>query len=166
VRVTRTLTEFDGLIAYLSETPAAIGRMIVGLADEDRRWKPTGAEFSLLENVCHLLDIEREGYAVRIERLLEEDGPTLADLDGSRLARERDYNNQNMEEALEEFARARDGNVRVAEGLSAAQLERPGTLETVGPITLGGLFSMMRAHDEAHRREIEELRWRLLARKE
>jgi hypothetical protein len=140
--------------------------MLSGMTDEDRRWKPSGGEFSVLENVCHLLDIEREGYAVRIERLLKEDGPTLPDIDGSRLARERDYNKRNAETMMEEFARAREANVRIVKGLSSAQLGRAGVLETVGAITLDELIAMMRAHDEAHRQEISQLRRQLLDRKE
>jgi hypothetical protein len=158
----RATTEFESLLAYLEETPATIQQMASGLTDEDRRWKPSGGEFSVLENVCHLLDIEREGYAVRIKRLLAEDAPVLQDIDGSRLARERDYNSQSLEMAMEAFSRARLDNVRVVKSLSAEQLGRGGTLETVGPITMGRLLVMMRAHDEAHRQELTELRRQLL----
>lgn len=160
-----TTTEFESLIAYLAETPVAVEEMLSGLTDEEKRWKPPGGEFSALENVCHLLDIELEGYAVRIERLLREDGPMLADIDGAQLARERDYNSRNPETAMEALRRAREDNMRAVKGLSPEQLERSGTLETVGPITLEGLLSMMRDHDEAHRREVEELRGQLLARR-
>jgi hypothetical protein len=163
--LTRTTPEFESLLAYLSETPAVVEQMVGSLTDEAGRWKPTATRFSALENVCHLLDIEHEGYAVRIERLLREDGPTLKDIDGARLALERDYNKQNMATALKAFRRVRESNVLLLCGLSAEQLERAGTLETVGPITLGELLRMMRAHDEAHRREINELREELIDRR-
>jgi hypothetical protein len=152
-----TTTELQSHVDYLAETPATIERLVEGLTDEDRRRRVPGVEFSVLENICHLLDIEREGYSVRIQRLLEEDDPVLADIDGSRLARERDYNSQNMETALEAFTRARLGNIRVLKSLDPDQLGRGGTLETVGPVTLSELLRMMRAHDDAHRQEITEL---------
>ncbi len=44
---------------------------------------PNGA-FSPVEHCWHLADLEREGYAVRIRRLLEEDNPGLPDFDGTR----------------------------------------------------------------------------------
>ncbi len=153
-----TTGELQGLTDFLAETPATVERLVEGLTDEDWRRRVPGAEFSVLENICHLLDIEREGYAVRIERLLKEDAPVLPDIDGGRLARERDYNNQNIETALEAFTRARQGNLSVLKSLSSDQLERRGTLEAVGPITLSELLLMMRAHDDVHRREIKELR--------
>ena len=40
----------------------------------------------MLEHVCHLRDIEVEGYAPRLKRILSEDGPFLPDIDGRRLA--------------------------------------------------------------------------------
>jgi hypothetical protein len=138
--------------------PATIERLVEGLTDEDWRRRVPGTEFSVLENICHLLDIEREGYAVRIERLLKEDEPVLPDIDGGKLARERDYNNQDTEEALAAFRRSREGNIGVLKSLSSDQLERRGTLEAVGPVTLSELLRMMRAHDDAHRQEIRELR--------
>lgn len=158
-----TTREFQGHVEYLAETPAVIERLVEGLTDEERRRRAPGIEFSVLENICHLLDIEREGYAVRIERLLREDAPTLPDIDGSRLAQERDYNSQNIETALEAFTRAREGNINVLKSLSADQLERRGMLETVGPITLSELLRMMREHDDAHRTELSQLRAQLSA---
>jgi hypothetical protein len=163
--LSRTTPELESLVAYLSETPAVVEQMLSGLTDEDRRWKPRDGEFSALENVCHLLDIELEGYAVRITRLLNEDGPALADIDGGQLARERDYNSRNSETAIAAFRQAREGNMKAVKALGPAQLERAGTLESVGPITLGELLVMMRAHDEAHRREMEQLRGHLLERR-
>src|SRR5215470_18537686 len=46
---------------------------------------------SPVEQCWHLADLEREGYAVRIRRLLAETNPMLPDFDGTQVARERDY---------------------------------------------------------------------------
>src|SRR6266567_2011029 len=59
---------------------------------------PNGA-FSPVEHCWHLADLEREGYAVRIRRLLEEDNPGLPDFDGARIARERSYTSLSVAEA-------------------------------------------------------------------
>lgn len=149
------------VIEFLEETPAVFRKLAQGLADEELRWKPPGDQFSFIENACHLRDIEVEGYGARIRKLLTENHPQLPDVDGSRLARERDYNSQAFDAALDEFARARAENVRAIKDLSAAQLTRSGVLEGVGEITLGKLFLLMREHDEAHRKELVELRERM-----
>ena len=146
------------VIEFLQETPAVFRKLAQGLADEVLRWKPSGDRFSFVENACHLRDIEVEGYGARIRKLLTEDNPQLPDVDGSRLARERDYNRQDFAAALDEFSRARAENLRAVKNLSAEQLNRRGVLEGVGEITLGNLFLLMREHDESHRQELIELR--------
>src|SRR6266853_1399608 len=63
---------------------------------------PNGA-FSPVEHCWHLADLEREGYAVRIRRLLEEDNPGLPDFDGARIARERSYTSLSLAEGIDAF---------------------------------------------------------------
>ena len=143
------------LIEALERTPAAIARCIADLSDEQARTRTPDDLFSAVENVCHLRDIEAEGYAVRIERILNEDGPMLPDIDGGRLAVERDYNNQNLRNALAAFAEARNRNVRRLRTLRPEQFARTGTLAGVGSVTLDRLLLLMQEHDEGH---LEELR--------
>lgn len=148
----------------LRQLAAASRRLTEGLAGLDEaqlRRKPSAEEFSLLEHVCHLRDIEMDGYAVRIRRLLEEHEPVLADLDGAQLAIERRYNEQKLGLALDDFRRTRLENVRRLETLDAAAFVRRGRFENHGVITLGGLLELMREHDAAHLQEIAALRRKL-----
>ncbi|MCI0660039.1 MAG: CPBP family glutamic-type intramembrane protease [Acidobacteria bacterium] len=147
---------------FLQETPEIVEKTVAELSPIELTWKPSDMEFSALEHVCHLLDIEREGYQERIRRLLEEDAPYLPDLDGQRLALERKYNEQELEIALEEFARIRQENVETILCLGPEQLDRGGTLEGIGWITLGQLLGLMREHDELHREELRILRERII----
>lgn len=152
-----TQAELQNLIAFLAETPAVVRRLTAELGADARRWRPAPTEFSALEQVCHLRDIEQEGYAVRLRRLLAEDEPTLPDIDGARLARERGYQSQDFAAALAAFTRARQENVATAAALSAEQLRRGGTFEGIGRVTVARVLEMMRAHDESHRAELEAL---------
>ena len=154
------MDDLRDVIDFLEETPALLRRMAQNLADADLRWKPSEEQFSFVENACHLRDIETEGYGARIRKLLTENHPGLPDLDGGRLARERDYNSQDFGAALGEFARARAENLSAVRELSAEQLNRGGELEGVGHITLKKLLHLMREHDAAHRLELAELRER------
>ncbi|HEV2765957.1 MAG TPA: DinB family protein [Pyrinomonadaceae bacterium] len=149
------------MVETLGRTPESLRRLASGLSDVELRWKPSDEEFSVLEHVCHLSDIEREGYAVRVARLLEENEPFLPDLDGSRLADERAYNRQLPEEPLETFTRARVETVARLKNLSAGELSRGGTLEGVGALTLEDLLGRMSEHDTEHLRALEDLRRRL-----
>ncbi len=156
-----TRENFSEFLDSLALTPAAIAELVEGLSDIRSRAKDSVDEFSIVENVCHLRDIEIEGYTVRINRILGEANPTLADIDGSRLAVERNYNDQSANQALREFQSARLANVEVLRGVDEEQLSREGVLEGVGIITLQKLLSMMRDHDEDHLSEIRILRRRL-----
>lgn len=141
--------ELDEAIKLLEQTPSLVTRSIAQLAPSSLTER-NDDEFSALENVCHLRDIEIEGYGERIMRILQEDNPALPDIDGARLAIERDYNKQNVEEALAAFREARLRNLELLTGLSADQLDRVGTLENVGVINLKQLIEMMKEHDQGH----------------
>ncbi|OLE53412.1 MAG: hypothetical protein AUG51_13380 [Acidobacteria bacterium 13_1_20CM_3_53_8] len=150
-----TEEELVSLVRFLEETPRVVRQFSENLSETELRWKPSEDEFSVLENVCHLRDIEREGYSVRIEKLLNEDKPFLHDLDGARMALARDYNNQDFSTALEDFSQAREVNARKLVELSVEQLNRSGEFEGVGEITLEKLLQMMREHDDGHRQELK-----------
>ncbi|HKR01058.1 MAG TPA: DinB family protein [Pyrinomonadaceae bacterium] len=149
--------EFQDVVNFLEGTPDAILQLSGALIGSDLTWKPAADEFSAVEQVCHLRDIEREGYCVRIRKLLAEERPQLPDIDGSRLALERDYNRQDFTTAFQEFAQAREENLRTLRELAPEQLGRSGVLDGVGEITLAGLLLLMREHDQAHRREMADL---------
>jgi hypothetical protein len=156
--------ELQSLARSLAETPARVRELVSSLSEMDAHWKPSAEEFSALEHVCHLSDLEREGYAVRIEKLTRETDPFLPDFNGGRAARERDYNSQSLSTMLDTFALARESNMRLISRLSAHDLQRSGTLENVGPITLQTLLHKMREHDEDHLQDLSRLSQQLLER--
>lgn len=159
-----TQSSSDAISNSLANTHGEVRRLVEGLSEADTRWKPATDEFSAVENVCHLRDIELDGYTVRIKRILLEDQPFLSDINGARLAEERDYNSQELKAALDAFAKAREDNVRTIRGLSSEQLTRTGTFENSGAITLEGLIEMMREHDDAHIHELTSLKAKLVHR--
>ena len=156
-----TGAELQSLTDFLALTPARVRQLTSDLSEREARWKPSPQEFSALENICHLNDLEREGYAVRLEKLIGEEQPFLPDFDGGKIAAERDYNQRQLAVMLDAFTRSRESNLRAVYALSPEELQRGGTLEGVGPITLESLLLKMREHDEAHLQELSDLRTRL-----
>lgn len=149
--------ELQSLVAFLEATPEFIRRVTEGLSPAELKRKPSEREFSVLEHVWHLRDIETEGYCVRINKLLCENRPVLHDIDGGKLAEERGYNNLDFVEGLVAFTRARIDNVHSIKGLTPEQLNRSGIFEGAATITLGRVLQMMREHDEAHLKELNDL---------
>jgi acetylornithine deacetylase/succinyl-diaminopimelate desuccinylase-like protein len=131
----------------LARFPERVEALIAGA---DPRMRAAAGEWGIVEHVCHLRDIESEGYAVRIEQLLREDDPLLRDLDGDRMAVERRYAEQDARDALRAFAEARARSVALLRDADERALAREGTLENVGRVTLAQLVSKLREHDAGH----------------
>ena len=152
---------FVALLDSLHETPNKLAQLTDGLSVAELRLKNSEDEFSALENLCHLRDLELQSYTPRIKRMLDESDPALADFDGARAAAENNYHSQQAERALQTFQRARRENVAKLRNLTEEQLKREGTLEGVGKITLRRLAEMMHEHDEGHIEDVRVLRQRL-----
>ena len=146
--------ELQDLIRVLEEMPNFTAQLAIGLSDVELKRKPTEIDFSLTEQVWHLRDIEELGYTVRIKKLLSEDHPLLSDIDGAKLAIERDYNSLDFAEGQQGFARMRSANIEKIRGLSLEQLGRTGQFDDSTEVTLEGVFLMMRDHDAVHRNEL------------
>lgn len=138
----------------MPETLRRTADAMAGRLDE----RPATPGFSLREHVWHLADLERDGYATRIARLLSEEMPRLPDFDGEAVARERQYHRLDFAEGLQAFADARATNVTRLRALDADQWLRPGIQDGVGEVTVADVARMMGEHDAAHRAEIEALR--------
>lgn len=149
--------EFETLLLTLESTPALMERAAAGISAACARRRPSGGGFSFLENVWHLADLEREGFGVRIRRILGENTPALENFDGDRVARERNYQVRDVEAGLFAFAEARRANLETLRSVSGLQWLRAGIQEEVGAITLADLPRRMAEHDRSHTAEVAAL---------
>jgi DinB family protein len=145
------------VLARLATMPAFLEHMAGRFPGDTARRPGPGGAFSFLQNVWHLADLEREGYAERIARLRGEERPELADFDGARVARERDYQNLPLGEGLAAFAAARRATLAALAAVGEGEWARGGVQAGVGPVTLADVPSMMAEHDASHRDEIRGL---------
>ncbi len=152
-----TRRDFETLLLTLESTPALLARAAAAFSCGKARVRPPRGGFSFVENVWHLADLEREGYGARIERILSEDGPALANFDGDAVARERGYQERDVEKGIAAFTRARRRNLARLRALSGADWNRAGSQEGVGRVTLADLPRMMAEHDRSHGEEVADL---------
>ena len=152
---------FAANLATLAAMPRRFAETVAAIAPARRQMRARDGNFSLQEHACHLRDIEIEAYRVRLERMLAETTPALADVDGGTLARERDYHGQDLATAQAAFAAVRADMVARLMSLSAQQRRRTGMMEGVGEITVEGLARMMLAHDAEHLADLVQLRQEL-----
>jgi hypothetical protein len=149
--------QLETLLVTLESTPALLQRASSGLSSEQASRRPAGGGFSLLENVWHLADLEREGFGARIRRLLSEEEPSLSNFDGNRIAHERRYQDRPLAEGLAAFAAARARNLEMLRGASRADWKRRGVQEGVGRISLSDVPRLMAEHDLSHTGDVASL---------
>ena len=150
--------DFSAKLAALAAMPRRLAEIAASIAPAQWTTRAQDGNFSLQEHACHLRDIEIEGYRARIERMLAEATPYLPDLDGDRLARERNYPSQDLRAAERAFAETRATLVLQLAALMPEERRRAGILEGVGRITLADLAATMRQHDREHLAELAALR--------
>lgn len=149
--------EYSELLDFLAQTPGRVAALAGALPADALPQRPAPESFSALEQACHLRDIERDGYGIRIRRILDEDEPVLPGINGARLAAERDYLSQDLAAALAEFAAARAESLLLLRQATPAQRLRGGRFgDEVVP--LHGIAGMMRQHDSEHVQELEAIR--------
>lgn len=146
----------EALVSRLSAMPNFLMKAFQSLSEEEAKKPGPNDTFSPVQQCWHLADLEREGFAVRLRRILREERPELPDFDGARLAVERGYNTKSLAAGMEAFDKARAANLEVLRSVTIEQWERNGWQEGVGEVALCDIPVMMAEHDAAHRREIGE----------
>jgi len=142
------------MMAGLMAMPDVLDASFAALTSEAAMRPGPEGVLSPVEICWHLADLEAEGYAVRIRRLLAEEAPQLPDFDGAAIARTRDYRTRSLAEGLTAFRVARRANIDALQHLTDADWRRSGTQEGVGPVALCDIPSMMAEHDAGHREEV------------
>src|SRR3982751_3215309 len=111
---------FDAMAAF----PAALEAHYAAFPPRFVNWAPPSWDgvpsepFTAIEQVCHVRDIEIEGYHVRLQRTLQETSPLLPSIDSERLAVERSYGTANVDEVFAAFRIARAQTLKLIGNLT------------------------------------------------
>ncbi|QFI56161.1 DinB family protein [Aeromonas simiae] len=157
------------LFTTLLAMPDRFEQLLAQVPDDHLNWEPDNwagipsERFSALGHLCHLLDIETQGYQVRVMRTLTETLPELASLDGYQLAHDNHYPQQNPAVQLARFRAARSETVERLQALPASAWARRARYGNYGEITLDGLVRLLVSHDHQHLAGMQWLLMRLNA---
>ena len=152
-------------LAALADFPIRLEAYYGIVPTEHKNWRPRSWEgvpsepFTPIEQLCHVKDIEIDGYHVRFRRALQENNPRLDSIDGEKLAGERNYAGADAAQILSAFAQARRETLALIAKLSPSELSRPAEFEG-NAVTVRGLVHNLCSHDQQH---LAGLQW-LLAR--
>lgn len=158
--------ERDRSLEIIRSTPDRLKAALAGVPRKLLTWRPAPGKWSIHEIVCHMRDAERDGYLYRYRRLLAEDNPTFPDVDGDKLALERQYGRMNLREAVWDWRAARKEVLALLKKIRPEQWQRIGTHESVGPMSLEIILKRQAlGNDEAHLGQIEHIkkRWDILS---
>jgi hypothetical protein len=151
-------------IEALAQFPQQLEKHFSAIPKDQAHWKPQSWDgipsepYSAIEQLCHVRDIEIDGYQVRIQRTLDEDNSFLPSIDGDKLARDLAYASADADQVLAQIRGARAKTVRLLGDLSAAQFERTAHFEGYGDVTLRGVMHYWCSHDQQH---LAGLQWLL-----
>jgi hypothetical protein len=143
-------------ITALQVFPQQLEAHYAAVPAEFRNWAPPSWEgvpsepLTAIEQVCHVRDIEIDGYQVRFRRTLDELDPVLPSIDTDALARERAYGEAKAESVFASFREARARTVSLLTSLAPAQFDRTAVFEGYGPVSLRSLVHYLCSHDQQH----------------
>jgi len=158
--------ERDRSLEIIRSTADRLKAALAGVPRKLLTWRPAPGKWSIHEIVCHMRDAERDGYLYRYRRLLAEDNPTFPDVDGDKLALERQYGRMNLREAVRDWRAARKEVLALLKKIRPEQWQRIGTHESLGPMSLEIILKRQAlGNDEAHLGQIEHIkkRWDILS---
>lgn len=147
----------DGLAERLRAHADVFAALVAGVGDEQARWKPDPAQWSILEVVNHLADEETEDFHTRVDLTLHRRGVEWPRIDPQKWAVDRRYNERDLAESLERFLARREESVEWLMALASPDWSVAYEHPRFGPIRAGDLMLSWVAHDHIHIRQINRL---------
>ena len=153
----------------LADFPAQLEAHFAAFAPEFTHWAPPSWEgvpsepLTALEQLCHVRDIEIDGYHVRFVRTLKEDRPYLPGVDGDKLKVERAYAEAFAPDVLKAIRVAREETLELLATVSPSQWDRVAEFEDYGLVTLRGLVHYLCSHDQQHLAGLQWLCGKIMA---
>jgi HAD superfamily hydrolase (TIGR01549 family) len=149
-------TSPSAIIATLRSTPALLHSLCAGLSPEAWVRRPAENEWSVLEILCHLADMDTEVNLPRLRKVLEETNPFVAGMDADAWADERGYIQREGMQSLQNFINARLQLIAFLEQLSPEDWKRSARHAVFGPTRLHEMAIFAAGHDRLHVRQVHQ----------
>jgi len=143
------------IAALLQAMQSAVTAELGALSEEALAWHPAPGEWCVKECVGHIVEAERRGFNGRIRTILAESEPRLPGWDQEAVEHERNDCQRHTADLLAEFTAIRQDSVALVQKLTPADLQRGGTHEKVGHVTVENLLHEWLHHDRNHFRQAQ-----------
>jgi len=150
------MSAIEWSVQALRAFPGTLSACIETIPTAALDWRPASwdgipsEELTVRQQLCHLRDIEADGYLKRFTRVLKEANPTLESIDTYALVEARSYDDTNIRDAITSFAAARRQTMRLLDEATSADFTRRGRFEGYGDVTMAGLIHYLCSHDQQH----------------
>ncbi len=143
----------DELIDALSKLPVLLPVVLDGVDGENARFRPAEEEWSTVEVVGHLVDVE-ERALMRIKLMLEQDNPELTGYDPDAMVIERGYQDQPLPPLVDQLLALRVERLALLQALTPEQWVRTGFVPGRGDTPLTAVTVHLCWHDTTHLAQI------------
>jgi hypothetical protein len=151
-----TTAERQDLIARYAAGFAEVQAALAGFPADRLTANPRAGQWSAAEVVHHLADSEMNS-AIRLRKLLCEDGAQLQGYDQDLYAVRLRYNERPLEPALLAFQAARATSLQIINGLDEDDWRRAGTHSEHGAYTMEDWLRIYAAHAHQHADQIRRV---------
>jgi hypothetical protein len=143
-------------IEVIGELLPWLDQRLQGVAEQTLRRPEKPGKWSALEVIQHLADSDLVmGFRTRM--VLSEDSPAMQGYDQDRWAREFQYRDISLRQALDQLHGLRRANLNLWTQLTPAQLDRVGLHSERGPESVEHMIQLIAGHDLVHRRQIDRI---------
>ena len=149
--------QFEKLYQDLVHGGEIIRALLLGITQEEARYRPDPESWSILEVVCHLYDEEREDFRPRLDGILHRPAERWKPIDPGGWVPERAYNGRELKESLAGFLAERERSLTWLKSLASPNWEAVYT-DPNGSMKAGEMFTAWAAHDNLHARQLVSLR--------
>src|SRR4051794_343209 len=106
-------------IDLLAATPEILRQLMGGVSDENAVLRPDPNRWSLAEVLEHLAHIEGNMFRLRLDRMLEEDNPSVEPYDQNEFDAAGAYAGRDPEESFAHFEEQREASIELLQSLEA-----------------------------------------------
>jgi hypothetical protein len=142
------------LVQRYREGPSVVEAALAGATDAELDAQPPDGGWSAREVAHHIADSEITS-AIRLRRLIAEDGPAILGYDGEEFARRLYYRDRPVSAALAAIGGVRAVTAEILDRLSAAEWERAGTHDEHGTYSVDLWLEIYAAHCHDHADQIK-----------
>lgn len=146
----------DETMKTLRAVPPVLIALVAGLDSGQARRRPAPDEWSVVEVVAHMRDVETHALT-RVRRMVAEDDPYLPAFDQDQVAQDSAYRDLPLPETLHRYLHPREQHLHLLAELGPESWQRTGRHENHGPVTIAGYEVHVAAEEIDHLAQIARL---------